>query len=120
MIASHRCLMPMWAVLVGVASIAAVITRASSSIVFGIGASVGTAVAAGFVAFWLLVRPRLRALDRLRQAISELGQGRLSVRLGENGQKSLGDLAVRFDALGETLKFAHEGDLKSRLLSAIG
>jgi signal transduction histidine kinase len=120
MIPQQRCLVAMWTVLIAVAGLSAVITRASSSVIVGIAASVGAAMVAGLITFWLLVRPRLRALDRLRLALSDLGQGRVSVRLGQKGEESLGDLAVGFDAVGDALSCARTGELKSKLLAAIG
>src|SRR5215467_10053038 len=70
MIPPQRCFLAMMVVLVAVAGLFAVIIRASVSIAFGIGASVGSALLAGQLAFFFLVRPRLRALDRLREALA--------------------------------------------------
>jgi nitrogen fixation/metabolism regulation signal transduction histidine kinase len=120
MIPPQRCLVAMLMVLVAVAGLSAVITSASASVAFGIGASVGSAVLAGLLAFLIWVRPRLRALERLRQALAELSQGHVSVRLGNQSEETLGDLAVGFDAVGDALTCARAGDLKSRILAAIG
>src|SRR5215471_21644269 len=114
MIPQQRCLVAMLTVLIAVAGLSAVITRASASVMVGIAASVGAAVLAGFITFWVLVRPRLRALDRLRLALSDLGQGRVSVRLGEKGEESLGELASGLDAVGHALSCAQSGELKSK------
>jgi len=82
--------------------------------------SIGTALLLGFGAYWLLVRPKLRALEQLRIALSELGAGKCAARLGPEGERALGDLAVRFDALGATLAAEQRDNLKRKLLEAIG
>jgi two-component system nitrogen regulation sensor histidine kinase NtrY len=119
MIPPQICLASLLALLVSVAGLSAVITRASASVAFGIAASVGAALVAGLLAFLFVVRPRLRALERLRHALSELERG-VQVRLGERGEEVLGELAVRFDAVGNALRCARADELKSRLLAAIG
>jgi signal transduction histidine kinase len=90
------------------------VTRASSTFAGAVFGSLAVAVFVSVSAFVLVIRPKLRALQRLAKGLCEFADRKFSARLGPEGERALGELALRFDAIGAML--GGEGDTAQREL----
>src|SRR5216684_1929805 len=75
------------------------VTRASSSFTGAVFGSLAVAVLVSVSAWALFIRPKLRALQQLASGICEFANRKFSTRLGPEGERALGELASRFDAI---------------------
>ena len=91
------------------------VTRASSTFTGAVFGSLAVAVFVSVSAFVLFIRPKLRALQRLASGLCEFADRKFSTRLGPEGERALGELASRFDAIGAMLG-GEQGSVQRELL----
>ncbi|HKQ70097.1 MAG TPA: PAS domain-containing sensor histidine kinase [Polyangiaceae bacterium] len=102
-------------VLALVAGASVIITWSSPTLGIALVASMGMAVSSAALVFGLVVVPKLRACGRLASGLSEFTERKFSARLGPDGERVLGELAARFDAVGAMLG-SEQGDSAQREL----
>ena len=91
------------------------VTRASSTFAGAVFGSLAVAVFVSLSAWALFIRPKLRALQQLASGLCEFADRKFSTRLGPEGERALGELASRFDAIGAMLG-GEQGDNVQREL----
>jgi signal transduction histidine kinase len=79
------------------------VTRASSTFAGAVFGSLAVAVFVSVSAFVLVIRPKLQALQRMASGLCEFANRKFSTRLGPEGERALGEIALRFDAIGAML-----------------